>query len=474
MRQTLFFVLLCLGLCSVTRGSAEERTAHFDQDPQWESNNNRRGQSQQRKVKQDFGYSASEQRVGGLITTAAEPAYYAKPIRPWNLNTPLTASGIVECPGRKYNILIGFFNKDTLGGWRTPNTLALRLNGRGDHFYAYLEYCTDKFRAGGDSPKGFSEPDPTTGKSKPIHFPRYEALKWSLRYDPLANEGKGALYAKIGEREAICELAPGHRVDGATFNRFGFLNVMKSADDAGEVYLRDVEVMGTKDSFTKDPHWDGFQNRREYTTSVIRPQFNFGYSNTQFAGGQTRGEIGGQVFRGDARYADTLASYADRLEPLTLDRPIKASGRIVLLRAVSDSTTLFGFFNSKSSLQVREQVKSGFPSDFLGVAIEGPSSEGFFAYPLLQFENKGVHGRGLSPPYIYPDGKSHTWRLEYTPLENGKGLIQLSLDEKSMKMEITRPNGETTHFDRFGILTTCIDGNGQIVYWDDLSYTFRQ
>jgi hypothetical protein len=29
-------------------------------------------------------------------------------------------------------------------------------------------------------------------------------------------------------------------------------------------------------------------------------------------------------------------------------------------------------------------------------------------------------------------------------------------------------------FDRFGIVTTWIDGNAQDVYFDDLRYTFRQ
>jgi len=30
------------------------------------------------------------------------------------------------------------------------------------------------------------------------------------------------------------------------------------------------------------------------------------------------------------------------------------------------------------------------------------------------------------------------------------------------------------HFNRFGIITTWIDGNGQRIYFDDLTYTFQQ
>ena len=35
----------------------------------------------------------------------------------------------------------------------TPNSVALRLYGRGDVFYAFVEYATGRWRAGGDSPR---------------------------------------------------------------------------------------------------------------------------------------------------------------------------------------------------------------------------------------------------------------------------------------------------------------------------------
>ena len=41
---------------------------------------------------------------------------------------------------------------------------------------------------------------------------------------------------------------------------------------------------------------------------------------------------------------------------------------------------------------------------------------------------------------------------------------------------VAQPTGtmRTEAFDRFGIVTSWIDGNSQDVYWDDLSYTLRQ
>ena len=63
-------------------------------------------------------------------------------------------------------MLIGFFNSGMVNEWRTPNTVALRLLGRGDVFYAYVEYTTGKWRAGGDSPGGFATvKDEKTGRT---------------------------------------------------------------------------------------------------------------------------------------------------------------------------------------------------------------------------------------------------------------------------------------------------------------------
>ena len=77
-----------LGVCLLSLGLlfpaiAEERTEHFDRDPGWEGHNNRLPVSP-RTIRQDFGYSKTSHaaepagRIGGFITAAAEPAYYAK------------------------------------------------------------------------------------------------------------------------------------------------------------------------------------------------------------------------------------------------------------------------------------------------------------------------------------------------------------------------------------------------------------
>ena len=124
------------------------------------------------------------------------------------------------------------------------------------------------------------------------------------------------------------------RADGATFNRFGPMPVLKSADRGGELWLDDVAIGGTADDFAKDPGWEGVGNRRTYRTADVRPRFDFGYAPTRHAGGLASGEPGGLVFRGDGRYGDKLAAYGDRLGPLDLDRPLKASGKVAVRRGV--------------------------------------------------------------------------------------------------------------------------------------------
>src|SRR5439155_23889351 len=113
-----------------------------------------------------------------------------------------------------------------------------------DVFYAYVEYATARWRAGGDSPGGFpTERDPRTGRSRPKGLPiKGATYRWSLTYDPAGNGGKGVITATIGDHTSVCHLADGHKADGPTFDRFGLLAVMKHADDGGEVWLDGVTI----------------------------------------------------------------------------------------------------------------------------------------------------------------------------------------------------------------------------------------
>jgi hypothetical protein len=372
----------------------------------------------------------------------------------------------------KSHFLLGFFNAGTINEWRTPNSLVLRIISRGEFFYAYVDYCTEKWRAGGVA---FDGPAPPGGRASEAEIPCGVPHPWSLRYDP---QGSGALIGTIGDRTVTCPVEPELRKDGATVNRFGILTVLKSRDDAGRFWLDDLTLLGAREDFSRDPGWEGQGNRSTFRTANIRPLFDFGFSATQHAGGRGQGELGGLVFRGDCRYPERLAAYGDRLGELTLAAPLRASGRVSLHRGVSDSTSLFGFYHSRSSLLVNPSQKSGTPMDFLGIAVEGPSRDGFFFYPLYRThgEGQGHAGREAKPPQILPDGKAHDWVLEYDPAAaDRRGRITVKLDDHTTHLDLgSGDQAAGARFDRFGIVTTWIDGNAQRLYLDDLTYTVSQ
>jgi hypothetical protein len=480
---------------TIEKGSAEAvvaatgmklKTESFDRDPLWIGVNNRAGQMREPiQIRQDFGHSSATQHaggaetgeIGGFVTPAAEAAFYGKPIEPADLSKPLAASGTLSVGRGATHLLLGFFNSESVREWRTPSTLAIRINGRGENFFAYVEYCTSKWRAGGDTTPFPSVTDPNTGRWNLLGYPCEKSLKWTLRYDPAGNGGQGVVTATIGNDTAVCNLNASHKTDGATFNRFGILNVMKSSDSGSEIWLDDVAVCGGEvETFTRDPRWDGRSNRGTRPTRIVRPWFDFGFSDMQFAGGKAKGELGGMIFRGDCRERERMACYGDRVGPLSLDKPLVASGKIAMRRGVSDSTTLFGFYHSADSMRQNESQSDGLPASVLGIHIEGPSSEGFRFYPVLRAGGGSKYAEVRQSPAIYPDGKSHDWRMAYDPAAaGGSGRITLWLDDKSTSLDLNADDrtGGTT-FDRFGIVTSWIDGNSQDVYWDDVTYTVAQ
>jgi hypothetical protein len=172
-----------------------------------------------------------------------------------------------------------------------------------------------------------------------------------------------------------------------------------------------------------------------------------------------------------------MAHYGDVIGPLSLEKPLEASGKVALRRGVSDSTTLFGFYHSRESLRRNDSQNDAVPESVLGIHIEGPSSEGFCFYPVCRA--KGGNGRSASArdaPRIYPDSASRSWSLRYDPAgAGGRGQIVAAHDGQSVTLDLeqgVRQGG--TLFDRFGIITSWIDGNSQSVYWDDLTYTATQ
>jgi hypothetical protein len=457
------------------------RQEHFDKPSEnWEGINNRNTNFAPRTIRQDFGYASVARlpagprgAIGGLINPAGEAAYYgyrlAQPIR---LDQPITAAGKLLVKPGPGHFLLGFFNADTLNEWRTPNTLVIRINGRGEGFHCHLEYCTSRWRSGAGVIGEIVPGERINAKLMPSD----QAYDWRLAYDPSGGEGHGLVTLTLGEFTGSCRLSRQERADGASFTHFGLLPVLKAWDDPGEAWLSEVSVNGQRFDLSTDPNWEGVNNRRVYETKNIRPRFDFGWSPTQFAGGKGAGELGGLIFRGDCREPHRMGAYGDRLSPLSLKNKLYARGRLSVLRAVSDSTASIGFYHSKTSLGPNPAQNQSIPLDYLGINIEGPSSEGFFFYPVYRVhgDNSKAYDRGMGPMLqIYPDRQAHDWELVYDPDgANGRGLIKVTLDGQSCTLELAAEDKKVgATFDRFGICTPWIDGNSVTAYFDDLEYT---
>jgi len=147
-------------------------------------------------------------------------------------------------------------------------------------------------------------------------------------------------------------------------------------------------------------------------------------------------------------------------------------------RAISDSTASIGFYNSVSSMQSSPRQDQGIPMDYIGINIEGPSSEGFFFYPVYRVHGDiaGALGGGSGKaPHIYPDRTVHDWTLTYDPAgADSRGQITVTLDDQTCTLDLepgAKAAGAT--FDRFGICTPWIDGNSVTAFFDDIQYTYN-
>src|SRR5439155_23697359 len=119
-------------------------------------------------------------------------------------------------------------------------------------------------------------------------------------------------------------------------------------------------------NFSGDPNWDASGNRATYKATDVAGAQNFGFSDTQLAAGEKRGELGGTFWRGAA------ASYADRVGPLSNDDALQASGKLAFTTGSPDSGMLIGWFNSHSPPGPKSL------KNFIGVRVEGPTRVGHY------------------------------------------------------------------------------------------------
>lgn len=453
------------------------KQADFNVDPDWESFRSRLLPAERQLVRQDFGYQPSRfaggtrpGEIGGLVHRDHQRAYFAKPIAAKTLEDRFSASGTfaVTQAGGGSGLLIGWFNHDKSQGWRTPNSLAMRLDGNGGNYWIFYEYGTREWGThGGGAFEGIryqTTPTPPCEADGTVH-------RWQLDYDPEGAGGKGLITFRCDGQSWELPLLAGHRLQGASFDRFGIWN-QQTPGSFMEAYFDDLVIDGQAESFGGDPGWIRDNNPARYRQQVIRPFHNFGYSDTNFAGGN-RGEIGGIVFRDSAP-----AYYADKVGPLTWDDEFYAGGKIVLRSAGADSGVFVGWFNGQGKQQhtVAQHVEP--QKDLVGILIEGPSRLGHVFRPAYSSSRGSFHAPTFEAtprqrPILKADQQVHAWSIHYQPEEaEGNGRITVSFDDQRHHLDVNPDHREQgALLDRFGIFDLQTGGHHVEIYLDDLTYS---
>jgi hypothetical protein len=446
---------------------------NFDHDPGWEEVNNHVVLEHPRTAVQDFGFSATTRfaggqpgEIGGKITRTSQLASYAAKIPTRTLNDAFSASGAFTFTetGPAAGVFIGFFDDQQTETARPTNSLGMNFDT--EHTGARL--AVRMINANNES-CGHFVTHFIPGKFRPTPLRKGVRYEWTLKYDPAGNNGGGEFtYTLSGydrEKDPIdspitVDLPPGFKKTGATFTRFGMVN-MRKAGGSLAVYMDDLAVDNQKWDFSSDPQWEGEGNRVTFTETEAPGAQDFGYARTNLAGG-SNGEMGGTVWR------STFASYADRIGPLTLGKPLVASGKVVFTGADPDSDACIGWFRSGP----QESEKSR--RDFIGVSIGGPTRVGHYFRPMLTTA-AGVRALPDKGPVLHPDGKPHTWSVAYDPAANsGHGTVTVTLDKETVTLNLTdRVHTDGVQFDRFGLFAPGVGGSKVKIFFDDLDYTAR-
>jgi hypothetical protein len=207
----------------------------FQKNPLWEEQGNRRRYTT-KNVRPwfDFGWSPTHRaggkaagELGGLVFRGdcrypERLAAYGDRLSMLTLNTPLVARG-------KVGMVRGVSDSTASIGFYHSNW-SLRSNPRQDQAIP-MDYLGINIE--GPSPEGFffypvyrvhGEQAGALGGGSgrvPRIYPDGKVHDWTLKYDPLGAGGRGQITVRLDGQHCTLDLAPGARVVGATFDRFG-------------------------------------------------------------------------------------------------------------------------------------------------------------------------------------------------------------------------------------------------------------
>ena len=460
------WALMALFMLHAAANQPNVTTEHFDRDPGWQGKNNAPPPEVGELKPEDFRFSPTSHaggepgEIGGWVYRSLTPCYFARPIPTKSLDDPLKVSGkfaVTHSMGGS-GALLGWFNSHSRG-WRTPNSLAVRIDGEGDRFRIFFEYGTQHWKTGdGTTFEGRYQTTKT-----PMHPADGTVHTFSFEYNPDGAEGRGEMAYIMDGQEFRAALAEGHKADGAIFDRFGIFNQQISGNGI-EVWFDDLDVNGELLSFDEAPQWEGVNNQRTFLDRALRPYHDFGYRDSNHAGGAP-GEIGGIVWRIESTFPQQALAYGAPVEGLSLDQPLEASGKVAMTLASADSGVLIGWYNS--------HITAGIPpNNFVGAFIEGPSRIGHYFRPVFA-SSADIRGALNEGPVLRGDSTSHEWTIRYDPEANaGQGRIVTILDGVEAALDMPpEARKDNAAFDRFGVLSWQRGGHCVEVYFDDLAFT---
>jgi hypothetical protein len=280
----------------------------------------------------------------------------------------------------------------------------------------------------------------------------------------------------------------------------------------GRSRAEDKNTTFKTEHFDRDPGWDAYNNRlKPDPKEVSTVDQNFGYSNTQFAGGG-KGELGGKIWR-----SVTSAFYADKIPVKTLNDKLTASGRFSITDTIQNAGLWFGWFKADRQELGTARPKSAFGMNFdfladgsrLSVRMTNDKDRGCGSFVTPYLPGRFRHGSlGKNVQY--------SWTLNYDPQANsGHGWVEFRIksiqsdpaNDATMKQlaeewkdyyertPASRKKLDSGHygrpdydgalitfdlpegfketgasFDHFGLVNIAKEGRSAEIYFDDLAY----
>ena len=232
------------------------RAQDFGEDPDWDADRNRvTYRATDVAGAHDFGFSDSHHaggakrgEVGGTFWRSNHWGYYADRVGPLTFDDRLEAHGnvILQVGAPDADMCFGWFRPDS-GHEKAPDDTAADApapNHGGDFIGIKVGGPT---RVGHYFLPAFAASDRLRGPDRgPVIRPA-TVYRWSLVYDPAANDGNGAITATLGEESVTHNLKPGQR-EKARLARLDHFGVF-STGPGGQIvklYLDDLRYTVTR------------------------------------------------------------------------------------------------------------------------------------------------------------------------------------------------------------------------------------